>query len=67
MRRAFLARRWRKPPRGMKRTRRKVSEKLEGAWAEKNNCERLVRLRKLRRWYASHSVSGRATQRERFP
>jgi hypothetical protein len=41
--------------------------RCEGAWAEKNNCERFVSLRKMHRRYASHSAPGSATVARAFP
>jgi hypothetical protein len=39
----------------------------EETWAEKNNCERLVPLRKMRQRYASHSTPGSRTTAHSFP
>jgi hypothetical protein len=44
-----------------------LHKRCEGAWAEKNNCERLVPLRKMRSRYASHSASGSASVARAFP
>jgi hypothetical protein len=41
--------------------------RCEGAWAEKNNCERLVPLRRIRRRYASQCVPESATVVQAFP
>jgi hypothetical protein len=41
--------------------------RCEEAWAEKNNCERLVSLRKIHRRYASHSAPGAHAWPARFP
>jgi hypothetical protein len=41
--------------------------RCEGTWAEKNNCERLVPLRKMRQGYASHSALGSGTTGHSFP